>query len=75
VGLHVYPQPVGNGMELSVSGHTLGSAYRLLTSDGRTVRTGNLSGTPSTISTQGLDAGAYILQVDRALPMRIVVVR
>jgi hypothetical protein len=53
----------------------LGSAYRLLTSDGRTVRTGNLSGTPSTISTQGLDAGAYILQVDSALPMRIVVVR
>jgi uncharacterized protein (TIGR02145 family) len=75
VALRVYPQPVGNGMELSVSGHTLGSAYRLLTSDGRTVRTGNLSGTPSTISTQGLDAGAYILQVDRALPMRIVVVR
>jgi uncharacterized protein (TIGR02145 family) len=75
VGLRVYPQPVGNGMELSVSGHTLGSAYRLLTSDGRTVRTGNLSGTPSTISTQGLDAGAYILQVDSALPMRIVVVR
>jgi uncharacterized protein (TIGR02145 family) len=75
VGLRVYPQPVRNGMELSVSGHTLGSAYRLLTSDGRTVRRGNLSAAPATITMLGLDAGTYILQVDGALPTRVVVVR
>lgn len=72
--LRVYPLPVGNGMELSISGHALGSAYRLLTTDGRTLRTGNLSGTPATITTQGLDAGAYILQVEGALPKRILVI-
>jgi uncharacterized protein (TIGR02145 family) len=72
--LRVYPLPVVSGMELSVSGHALGSAYHLLTSDGRTLSTGNLSGTPATISTQGLNAGAYILHVEGALPKRILLI-
>ncbi len=75
VDLRVSPQPVGNGMELSVSGHTLGSTYRLLTSDGRAVRSGILLEAPAAITIQGLESGAYLLQVDGALPKRILVMR
>ena len=73
--LQLFPVPVARGMDLTVSGHAIGSTYRLLTVDGRIVRTGNLAGRPTTITSQGLDAGAYILQVEGALPMRFTVVQ
>ncbi|MBL7981374.1 MAG: hypothetical protein JNL52_06135 [Flavobacteriales bacterium] len=73
--LQLFPVPVAQGMDLTVSGHAIGSTYRLLTVDGRIVRTGNLAGHPTTITSQGLDAGSYILQVEGALPMRFTVVQ
>ncbi len=75
--LQLFPVPVAQGMDLTVSGHAIGSTYLLLTVDGRIVRTGNLVGHPTTITitSQGLDAGAYILQVEGALPMRFTVVQ
>ena len=73
--LQLYPVPVVSGLDLTISGHAIGSAYRLVTMDGRIVRTGYLAAQPSTITSQGLDAGAYILQVEGALPIRFTVLR
>jgi len=73
--LRVYPLPIENGMDLSVSGHAAGSGYRIYTMDGRMVRNGSLTSSPAAIVIQSMDAGTYILHVDGAAPKRIVVVQ
>jgi|688.fasta_scaffold169081_2 uncharacterized protein (TIGR02145 family) len=73
--LKLYPVPVVSGSDLTISGHAMGSAFRLLTVDGRVVRTGYLAAQPTVITSLGLDTGAYILQVEGALPMRFTVLR
>lgn len=73
--LHMYPLPVGKGMELTVSGHAAGSSYRIYTMDGRVVRNGSLSSSPAVIVVQDLDVGTYVLHVEGVAPARIGVVQ
>jgi uncharacterized protein (TIGR02145 family) len=72
--LELYPVPIIRGVDLSITGHTIGSAYRLLTMEGRIVRRGSLLAELATMTSHGLEPGTYILQVEGALPTRLMVV-
>lgn len=72
-GVHAYPNPIANGAQLSITGHNAGSAYRMLTMDGRILRSGSLSDTAAVIGIHGTSAGTYILQVEGSAPLLITV--
>jgi hypothetical protein len=69
--LRVYPNPVNDVLHIEAPPEVV-TPYRLYRSDGRMVMTGTMSGNGS-LDMVTLGNGSYILQLDGAIPQRIIV--
>lgn len=61
--VEVFPNPVSQGAEISITGYDAGFTYNVLSLDGKLVAKGKSESSKLNISTTNLSSGAYIINV------------
>ncbi len=63
--IEAYPNPSSDYFWLNCDQELIGSTYKLVDNIGKTVRTGSIQNTRTSISTNNFDSGMYYLSVDQ----------